>query len=87
MTQRLVLLPWEEYQVLKEGQSGGARKEIKDSVENSTQQNLNIKDPIKNPIEDIIPTIKDLPKETIENITPRIPGPPGVLATDWLIWK
>jgi hypothetical protein len=93
MSQRLVLLPWEEYRDLKEGQRGGAGKSPKSENKGNT---FNHKDaPIKethNTTEHTIKPTQNLPEPTInkdppEKRSPKVPGPPGLLASAWLTWK
>jgi hypothetical protein len=89
MTQRLVLLPWEEYQELKERQSGGARVKKRQLMDKDSQVTKEIKEPVLPPPEIIRPSSRRHPAKEVSEAPAalKIPGPPGALASDWITWK
>lgn len=96
MTQRLVVIPWQEYQTLKNNLIGGGKK---DEVPPSKQE-VNVEQPLeevgillkdKDDLSDVeqLKNTKIPHKEEKNPSTVTLPdkSPPGLPATGWLHWK
>ncbi len=80
MTQRLVLIPWEEYQTLKGNLTGGGAKQ---------EPEITLTEADK---DETIPQTKETDRvhnNEEDNIQIKLPdtSPPGILARGWLSWK
>ena len=98
MTQRLVIIPWQEYQTLKNNLIGGGKQDQVPTVKAKEEKEVN--EPLK-AIEIPLTKVDNLPNvESLKDI--RIPykdedntpavilldkTPPGLLATGWLNWE
>ncbi len=94
MTQRLVVIPWEEYHTLKNKLIGGGNLDWVPPVKTKDEEPLkDIRIPHKE--EDRLPKVEPLKDIRIphkEEDSPPIvtlpdKTPPGLLATGWLNWK
>jgi len=84
MSQRMVLIPWEEYHKLKARLvGGGSAPEDKDS--SGGQETIPPPDEVILKSDPRRITTSDQPKESN---TPTLPdtSPPGILAREWLTW-